>query len=326
MNQPMISVIVPIYGVERYIERCARSLFEQRIASQCEYIFVNDCTRDRSVEILQGVIAAYPELQIRVLNHDRNRGLAAARNTGMAAATGRYVAHCDSDDYVDPEMLEALCREAEGSGSDLVWCDYWATSIDREEYVSQASTPDGIACIREIMAGRLHGSVCSKFARRSLYVENEIRFPEGQDVWEDVATTIPLLACASKVSYLPRAFYHYVQYNAGAYTREISRRRCEQQIANVRRIIDFLAERGVMGYFEEEIGCLKLRAKLLLLYSYKQEHYVLWRETFPEAAEAIGRCGLGCRLEWLQRAAARHQDWVLRLNEFLRRCKRSVKL
>ena len=324
MNQPTISVIVPIYGVEKYIERCARSLFEQSIADRCDYIFVNDCTRDRSIEVLQKVIADYPELQTKILCHTQNRGLAAARNTGLAAASGCYIAHCDSDDYVDSDMLESLYREAEENGSDLVWCDYWSTMIDREDRISQQCHPDGIASIRAIMAGELHGSVCNKFARRSLYIDNDIRFPEGLDVWEDVATTVRLLACATKVGYLPRAFYHYVQYNTGAYTREISLKRCEQQIANVEGIVEFLTERGVMDRFEDVVGCLKLRSKLLLLYSYDRERYGLWRSTFPEATKSISKSHLGLRLELLQQAAAYHQDWFLRLNEFLRRCKRRI--
>lgn len=324
MNQPSISVIVPIYGVEKYIERCARSLFKQTISDRCEYIFVNDCTKDRSIDVLQRVIDEYPTLQINILQHSQNKGLAGARNTGLDYASGKYIAHVDSDDYVDEDMLEALYNRAESESCDIVWCDYYMTCPDKEIRLAQECKSDNIECIRAIMTGNLHGSVCNKFALRSLYVDNNIRFPEGKDVWEDVATSTRLFACAQKISYIPRAFYHYVQYNAGAYTKEVSVRRCQQQIDNVKGIVEFMSKRGLMHHFEDVVGQLKLRSKLLLLYSYKKDNYNLWRATFPEANADIDSVQLGLRLRLLQKAAKNGSDWFLRINEFARRCKRLV--
>ena len=93
MNKnPLVSVIVPIYGVEPYIEKCARSLFEQSLENM-EFIFVNDCTPDKSVEILRQVIEDYPRryLQIQIIEHEENRGLAMARNSGLLIAKGEYI-------------------------------------------------------------------------------------------------------------------------------------------------------------------------------------------------------------------------------------------
>ena len=84
-----ISILTPIYGVEKYIEQCARSLFEQSYAS-IEYIFVDDCTPDKSIGILQSLLKEYPgrAQQVRIIHHDRNRGVGAARQTALMAATG----------------------------------------------------------------------------------------------------------------------------------------------------------------------------------------------------------------------------------------------
>ena len=93
MNKnPLVSVIVPIYGVEPYIEKCARSLFEQSLENM-EFIFVNDCTPDKSVEILRQVIEEYPRryLQIQIIEHEENRGLAMARNSGLLIAKGEIL-------------------------------------------------------------------------------------------------------------------------------------------------------------------------------------------------------------------------------------------
>ncbi len=94
-----VSVIIPVYGVEKYIERCTRSLFEQTL-DDMEFIFVNDCTKDNSIAIIERIAEEYPlrKSQIHILNHQVNKGLPIARQTGLRVATGEYIAHCDSDD------------------------------------------------------------------------------------------------------------------------------------------------------------------------------------------------------------------------------------
>ena len=97
-----VTVVVPVYRVEQYIERCARSLMEQTLDS-IEYIFVDDCTDDHSVDILKSVITQYSERrgQTQIIHFGQNRGLAVARRTAIQAAQGEYVISCDSDDWVD---------------------------------------------------------------------------------------------------------------------------------------------------------------------------------------------------------------------------------
>ena len=107
MNQtPKVSMLIPIYGVEKFIERCAISLFEQTYQN-IEYIFVNDCTKDDSINVLERVINRYPNRKpfVRIINHAQNKGLAGARNTAVANATGEFIMHVDSDDYVDKEIV-----------------------------------------------------------------------------------------------------------------------------------------------------------------------------------------------------------------------------
>ncbi len=100
-----VSVIIPVYNVEKYIEHCARSLMEQTLMD-IEYIFVDDCTPDHSMEILQRVLTDYPERleSIRIIHHTQNSGLATVRNTGLQSAQGEYIKHCDRADWVEPDM------------------------------------------------------------------------------------------------------------------------------------------------------------------------------------------------------------------------------
>ena len=95
---PKVSVLVPVYGVEKYIERCARSLFEQTL-DDMECIFVDDCTPDDSMQVLVKILSEYPRRkeQVKIIHHETNQGLPAARQSGLKIATGEYIAHCDSD-------------------------------------------------------------------------------------------------------------------------------------------------------------------------------------------------------------------------------------
>lgn len=107
-----VSILVPIYGVEQYIERCAKSLFEQTY-SEIEYVFVNDCTKDDSIGVLNRVLEKFPQrkLQVRIINHEKNKGLGAARRTAILNANGDYILHVDSDDYIAKMLLKSWLRK-----------------------------------------------------------------------------------------------------------------------------------------------------------------------------------------------------------------------
>ena len=116
-----VSILVPIFGVEKYIERCARSLFEQTY-SNLEYIFVNDCTPDKSVEVLENVMVNYPERieNVKILTHEKNRGVAAVRNTALDNACGDFVSLVDSDDWLELDAVELLVSKQLKTDADIV--------------------------------------------------------------------------------------------------------------------------------------------------------------------------------------------------------------
>ena len=116
-----VSILVPIYGVEKYIEQCAISLFSQTY-EDVEYIFVNDCTPDNSISILEKVLANYPERksQTKIINHPENRGLGAGRKTALAASTGEFILNVDSDDYIPTDAIEKLVAVQKETNADIV--------------------------------------------------------------------------------------------------------------------------------------------------------------------------------------------------------------
>ena len=135
-----VSVIVPVYKVETFIERCIRSLMEQTL-QDVEFVIVDDCSPDNSISIAQAVIQDYPgrKEQVKLIRHNVNQGLPAARNSGLTVASGEYVFHCDSDDFVEPAMLEQLYRAAKDEKADIVWCDWMLSFGQNERYMKQPS-------------------------------------------------------------------------------------------------------------------------------------------------------------------------------------------
>ena len=116
-----VSVLVPVYGVERYIERCARSLFEQSYPN-LEFVFVDDCSPDRSIAILSRVLKDYPERVdvVHFVRHSSNKGLSGARNTALDHATGEFVCVVDSDDWLEPDGISLLVNEQMRTNADIV--------------------------------------------------------------------------------------------------------------------------------------------------------------------------------------------------------------
>lgn len=102
-----ISVIVPVYNVEKYIERCITSIINQTFTEGVECIVINDCTPDKSMEIVERLVSKYDgSIQFKLIYHEKNKGIAAVRNTGLDTATGDYTIYIDSDDYCELDMLE----------------------------------------------------------------------------------------------------------------------------------------------------------------------------------------------------------------------------
>jgi glycosyltransferase involved in cell wall biosynthesis len=215
MKPPKVSVIVPIFNVEKYIQRCAVSLFEQTL-DDVEYIFVNDCTPDKSLNVLQDVINEYPTRRnyIKIVNHEVNKGLATARNSGFAQATGDYVLNVDSDDWCDTKMLELLYAQAIEHESDIVWCDFYYASPDGTVgKCTQRTVEEPKILSKAIVTGKIHGFVWNKLIRRKLYLEHGISSKDGINICEDYNLTAKLTFCADKVSYCPKCLYYYFQRN-----------------------------------------------------------------------------------------------------------------
>lgn len=298
-----VSVIIPVYNVSPFIERCAESLMRQTLDG-VEYIFVNDATRDNSMELLYGVLARYPArvVQVRIVEHEQNKGLPAARNTGIAMATGEYIFHCDSDDYVEPDMLEQLYNEAKEKKADYVWCDWFLSYDNNERYMSQPSYSLPGDALKGMLAGAMKYNVWNKLVKRSLYVENDILFPTGHGMGEDM-TMIRLVLCATSVAYVSKALYHYVRSNTEAMTQVYNERHMADVRYNVDETIAFIESKGVCS--DVDIALFKLNVKLPFLVTDDRTSYRRWNEWYPESNKYISyQRSLPLRTRLLERLAA----------------------
>ena len=281
-----VSVIIPIFRVEKFIERCAISLFEQTLDS-IEYIFVDDTTPDKSIEILTDVLERYPQRkpQVTILRHDVNKGLPAARNSGLSVAGGEYVFHCDSDDYLESNALEQMLNVAEKTDSDIVWCDYYLSFSMNERIMVQPNYSNSQEAIKGMLSGTMKYNVWNKLAKRRLYVNNSISFPAGHSMGEDM-TMIKLFAHAKKVAYINAPLYHYIRLNTDAMTQSYSERKIADIEFNVAQTLDYLLKNCKFD-LTQEFAFFKLSTKLPLLISDKICNYRIWNELYPEANKYI---------------------------------------
>lgn len=208
-----LSICVPIYGTEKYIERCARSLFNQGNGN-VEYIFVNDCTKDKSIQVLQEVADDYPKLKenIRIINHTKNLGLAGARLTGLQNSTGDYVWFVDSDDYVQNNAIVTLLPYMEEKYDLIAFNYFYDKGNDISRFTEKAFT------ITNVLLNIVSPSIWKCVIRRRLFFDNNILPVVGINVSEDYLLLARLILVSKKKVFLDSQYlYYYELDNEGSY-------------------------------------------------------------------------------------------------------------
>lgn len=308
----LISVIVPVFNVGAFIERCAESLMRQTM-EDVEYIFVNDATQDDSIEVLNSVLDRYPKRRdcVQVIAHSQNQGLPASRNDGMAVAQGEYIFHCDGDDYVEPDALESLYECARANDLDIVWCDWYLDTKHGIRRMSQPCYHTPMEALKGILGGAMKYNVWNKLVKKSLYVDNHIGFPVGYGMGEDM-TIIMLFASAKSVAHLPIALYHYVKYNASSYCNTYSAAHISELRYNVSRVQTYLLARFGES-LRRDMDYFKLEVKFPFLISPEESSYAQWRALYPESNKwAWSNKAICLRRRILQWMAAKGQWWYVR--------------
>ncbi len=236
-----VSIIIPVYGVAQWIERCAESLMRQTYAD-IEYIFVDDCTTDDSVEIIRQVALRFPDRTdtVRILRHETNRGVAAARNTGTKAATGDAVMHVDGDDYVRDDMVVRMVEEMERSVADVVECGYVKVDEGGETLVPPVVCGDETYLRLLLCQNLVHNGMWCRLISRNLFTERNIEFMEGVNYGDDFAVIPRVMVHSKKRSVVNECLYYYNCVNLSSYTHKVDDRHSAQYIQAMNAVSDYI--------------------------------------------------------------------------------------
>ena len=281
--EPLISVLIPVYGVEQYIEKCLKSLFENTIAEKCEFIIVNDCTKDNSMAIAQNVIVKYKNLNVKIINHEKNSGLATTRNTGLNNASGKYIICTDSDDWVENDYLEKMYTTAEEKQADVTICNWY---VEKEAITLKQSQQQFSSEIffKSFLQCKVPAYVWNKLIRRSLFIDNNFKWEDGINNWEDETICLKLFSAARNCVFINEPLYHYRIRN-NSYIRCLVTEKTKNDFLNAISEMEKFLSDSKFDEYRDLLNFKKLHVKQKIFIDgtrYMQKKYLsLWPESYP---------------------------------------------
>ena len=247
---PKISIIVPVYNVEKYIDKCLKSLVNQTL-KDIEIIIVNDGSLDRSEEIIEKYVKDNPT-KIKYYEK-KNGGLSSARNYGLEYATGEYIAFLDSDDYVEINMYEEMYNLAKKENADMVECDFiWEWEYGKKIFDTRREYET-----KEEMMRKPRVVAWNKIYKRENI--NKIRFPEGL-IYEDMDFFYKLLPNLNKISYINKYFVHYTQREDSITNKQTEK--VEDIFKILDNIFNYYIDQNLYNKYEKELKYMSRRILL----------------------------------------------------------------
>ena len=252
-----ISIVIPVYNVEKYLARCLDSVYGQETEIPYEVVIVDDGATDGSGAICDAYAAEHP--QITVVIHQENAGLGGARNTGIHAAQGKYIFFVDSDDTIRPDAVEKLCDATRRHNADMVIYPVRSVCEDGTQIgiVRDPQTTNVVYTPDKVPALICNFPVAvNKVCRKTLFTENDIFFPPR--VWyEDIRTTPKLIASAERVVYIDAPLYDYYQH--GGSIMNADSEKLARNIEIVEAMEDlraWFADRGLLESYRDALDFL----------------------------------------------------------------------
>lgn len=269
MNEYKVSVIVPVYNVEEYIERCLESLINQTL-QEIEVIIVNDGSPDNSQLIIDKYVKMYPD-KIKSFIKE-NGGLSDARNFGMKYAKGSFIGFVDSDDYVDITMYEKLYNKAIEEEADITVCGYFGVD-EKNNKLKKLQSGNmknfGKSIFENPKLLYINAPYAwNKLYKRDIFIENNMEYPKGL-VFEDISTTYPLLLHANKISKVDEPLYFYILKRDGSITGTYSPKSI-QLIDSLARLNDHYIKNEYFISFKKELEFINLKHIYNRLFEYKE--------------------------------------------------------
>ena len=230
----------------------------------------------------------------------------------MAAATGDYIYYVDADDWIEPDAIGQMCALAASRDADIVGCGWFLAFSRNERRMPMPSYLTPAEALRGMLCGQLRWNLWLFMVRRTVYVEHDIRFIEGENVGEDMLVLIQLFAYARSIAFVERPLYHYQKLNAQSITQLSEVEKMHRLSHNLNAAVRFLE--GQFGAdYGREVNFFKLNAKMPLLITDDRESHRLWAATFPEANRYIMQNRMqSLRMRLVQWMAAKGQFWAVR--------------
>ena len=284
----LVSILVPIYNVEDYIKNCLCSVFNQTY-SNLEFIFVDDCSTDQSLSLLNDYIECHgiDRKQITVIHHEKNQGIAFVRKECILNAKGDYVLFVDSDDWIDTNTVEMCVKSTNFGMIDIVGCDYMdeyhnGKSLYHYENYGNTCYDNLIRCLNYDISPVLW----KLLVRRNLY--NNFDIPSNINIGEDYAISIKLYYYANSFVALHQAYYHYVHYNMN----KLSYQRMRSLVDHIKivgEVEKFLSAMGMLkNDIKHQLNLRKFNIKSNFL-TLGTLDYSLYKEVFPDV-NGLWRC------------------------------------
>ena len=230
-----------------------------------------------------------------MINHEKNKGLSAARLTGIYIAKGEYIIHCDSDDWVESNMYEQMLNKAKEEKADIVCAGFFYNDGGKvyvDTFSSQITTMSICDYLSKIPLGGKYSSLCNKLIKRELYFNNNVFPIEGISMWEDMIVTYRLVYYSKKIAVIPLPLYHYVFNGDSITSKEKFDKKIVQEQIKCAKIIDaFLKSNGKDEYekYYLQIQFLMFMSKLPYLLNKQIRDLKLWQHTFQESNKYIMR-------------------------------------
>ena len=300
------SIIMPVYNAEKVLPTSLES-----IRAQCfkdfELIFVEDGSTDGTVGVLEA-FAAGADFPCHIVSQPRNGGVAAARNRGLAAACGDYLAFVDADDRIEPEALEEAARAIDATEGtvDIVGWD-WTLGFEKNgRLMRQADYETPLQALKNLMGGTMRWNLWLFAVRRDLLLEHGIHFIDGANMGEDMMLMLKAFSKAGRVVQLHMPLYRYNAVSETSLSRQFSPERRREISENLTEGLTAISASSYAAELELYGNYLKLFLKLPLLISADRTDYETWYGWFPEAnASAMANKALPLRTRLLQGLAAR---------------------
>lgn len=250
-----VSILVPVYNNEKFISRCADSLFRQTF-EDVEFIFYDDCSDDKSVCLITECLERYPDRQVqtRIISGEQNSGVYVARNKLLAEAGGEYFWFVDGDDWIEPDAVRLLYEAACSSGADVVSFGFFEETTSGH-IVHSFTYKSAEECLKDVI-GHKWGVVWRFLFRKSITADNAIVFPPYK-VSEDYVFCIRYLLHAVKITGINEALYHYVVYNQTSVTKRHGIHTLVADYECTVAVERLLSERGVLQLYSGDLALRK---------------------------------------------------------------------